>query len=254
MATSSIFSRPSTCLKVLCLPKPRSFNHLNSRRVLEATMERDNQKCPVKQITFAWSCSISVIFSLTVCWRYTWCLAFAATLRQLNELSIQKEELSENLSSQVVCELMRYTQELKTERKSVRTYTHTHTDICNVLPNSKLCTWWKSQHFHQAVIYFVPAFPRWSSCPAAHWEFLETAGNCEWLLIVRVMSATLIKVKPAKSKFQLGLESSRCCCSHRNWFVWIFLMFFGKWRVIGVGKERSHDWLLVGMMLRSEHV
>uniref|UniRef100_H3CB29 Formin binding protein 1a n=1 Tax=Tetraodon nigroviridis TaxID=99883 RepID=H3CB29_TETNG len=50
--------------------------------------------------------------------RYTWCLAFAATLRQLNELSIQKEELSENLSSQVVCELMRYTQELKTERKS----------------------------------------------------------------------------------------------------------------------------------------
>ncbi|XP_029686089.1 formin-binding protein 1a isoform X2 [Takifugu rubripes] len=50
--------------------------------------------------------------------RYTWCLAFAATLRQLHELSIQKEELSENLNSQVVCELMRYTQELKTERKS----------------------------------------------------------------------------------------------------------------------------------------
>lgn len=65
--------------------------------------------------------------------RYTWCLAFAATLRQLHELSIQKEELSENLNSQVVCELMRYTQELKTERKSVRTHTyartgaHTHT-------------------------------------------------------------------------------------------------------------------------------
>ncbi|CAF90024.1 unnamed protein product, partial [Tetraodon nigroviridis] len=58
--------------------------------------------------------------------RYTWCLAFAATLRQLNELSIQKEELSENLSSQVVCELMRYTQELKTERKSCYLYLFQH--------------------------------------------------------------------------------------------------------------------------------
>uniref|UniRef100_A0A671UWH7 Formin-binding protein 1-like n=1 Tax=Sparus aurata TaxID=8175 RepID=A0A671UWH7_SPAAU len=50
--------------------------------------------------------------------RYTWCLAFAATLRQLNELSTQREELAENLNSQIVCELSRYTQELKTERKT----------------------------------------------------------------------------------------------------------------------------------------
>uniref|UniRef100_A0A8P4JYV1 Formin-binding protein 1 n=1 Tax=Dicentrarchus labrax TaxID=13489 RepID=A0A8P4JYV1_DICLA len=50
--------------------------------------------------------------------RYTWCLAFAATLRQLNELSVQREELAENLNSQIVCELTRYTQELKTERKT----------------------------------------------------------------------------------------------------------------------------------------
>ncbi|XP_040007600.1 formin-binding protein 1-like isoform X1 [Xiphias gladius] len=50
--------------------------------------------------------------------RYTWCLAFAATLRQLNEVVVQREELAENLNTQIVCELTRYTQELKTERKT----------------------------------------------------------------------------------------------------------------------------------------
>uniref|UniRef100_A0A4W6FAL8 Formin binding protein 1a n=1 Tax=Lates calcarifer TaxID=8187 RepID=A0A4W6FAL8_LATCA len=50
--------------------------------------------------------------------RYTWCLAFAATLRQLNEVAVQREELADNLNTQIVCELTRYTQELKTERKT----------------------------------------------------------------------------------------------------------------------------------------
>ncbi|XP_037536075.1 formin-binding protein 1 [Nematolebias whitei] len=50
--------------------------------------------------------------------RYSWCLAFAATLQQLNELAAQREDLAENLSSQIVCELTRYTQELKAERKT----------------------------------------------------------------------------------------------------------------------------------------
>uniref|UniRef100_A0A8D3DHI2 Formin-binding protein 1-like n=1 Tax=Scophthalmus maximus TaxID=52904 RepID=A0A8D3DHI2_SCOMX len=50
--------------------------------------------------------------------RYTWCLAFASTLRQLNEVAAQREELAENLNSQIVCELIRYSQELKTERKT----------------------------------------------------------------------------------------------------------------------------------------
>uniref|UniRef100_A0A3Q4I3K1 Formin binding protein 1a n=1 Tax=Neolamprologus brichardi TaxID=32507 RepID=A0A3Q4I3K1_NEOBR len=50
--------------------------------------------------------------------RYTWFVAFAATLQQLNELAIQREDLAENLNAQIVCELTRYTQELKTERKS----------------------------------------------------------------------------------------------------------------------------------------
>ncbi|XP_063344937.1 formin-binding protein 1a isoform X1 [Pelmatolapia mariae] len=50
--------------------------------------------------------------------RYTWFVAFAATLQQLNELAIQREDLAENLNAQIVCELTRYTQELKAERKS----------------------------------------------------------------------------------------------------------------------------------------
>uniref|UniRef100_A0A8C7XXS7 Formin binding protein 1a n=1 Tax=Oryzias sinensis TaxID=183150 RepID=A0A8C7XXS7_9TELE len=49
---------------------------------------------------------------------YTWCLGFAATLQQLSEMAVQREELAENLSSQIACELMRYTQELKAERKT----------------------------------------------------------------------------------------------------------------------------------------
>uniref|UniRef100_A0AAQ4QGS2 Formin binding protein 1a n=1 Tax=Gasterosteus aculeatus aculeatus TaxID=481459 RepID=A0AAQ4QGS2_GASAC len=50
--------------------------------------------------------------------RYTWCLAFSATLRQLNELATQREELAENLNTQIVCELTRYTQEVKADRKT----------------------------------------------------------------------------------------------------------------------------------------
>uniref|UniRef100_A0A3P8VD98 Formin-binding protein 1-like n=1 Tax=Cynoglossus semilaevis TaxID=244447 RepID=A0A3P8VD98_CYNSE len=49
---------------------------------------------------------------------YTWCVAFAATLRQLSDVANQREELAENLNTQIVCELARYTQELKSERKS----------------------------------------------------------------------------------------------------------------------------------------
>uniref|UniRef100_A0A3B4V1I2 Formin-binding protein 1-like n=1 Tax=Seriola dumerili TaxID=41447 RepID=A0A3B4V1I2_SERDU len=50
--------------------------------------------------------------------RFTWCLAFAATLRQLNEVAVQREELADSLNTQIVCELTRYTHELKTERKT----------------------------------------------------------------------------------------------------------------------------------------
>ncbi|XP_054629741.1 formin-binding protein 1-like [Dunckerocampus dactyliophorus] len=50
--------------------------------------------------------------------RYTWGLAFTATLRQLHELALQREEVADNLSGQVASELSRFTQELKAERKS----------------------------------------------------------------------------------------------------------------------------------------
>ncbi|KAM4576603.1 formin-binding protein 1-like isoform 2-T2 [Odontesthes bonariensis] len=50
--------------------------------------------------------------------RYTWCLAFAATLQQLSDLAVQREDLAENLNTQIVFELTRYIQELKVERKT----------------------------------------------------------------------------------------------------------------------------------------
>ncbi|KAF7641796.1 hypothetical protein LDENG_00271600, partial [Lucifuga dentata] len=50
--------------------------------------------------------------------RYSWCLAFVATLHQLNEIATQREEFAENLNVHVVTELNRYTQELKAERKT----------------------------------------------------------------------------------------------------------------------------------------
>lgn len=43
------------------------------------------------------------------------------TLNELNDYAGQHEVIAENLSSQIIAELTRYTQELKAERKSVRT-------------------------------------------------------------------------------------------------------------------------------------
>ncbi|XP_053726359.1 formin-binding protein 1-like isoform X3 [Synchiropus splendidus] len=50
--------------------------------------------------------------------RYTWCLAFVATLQQLNLVAGQKEELAEDLNQHVVSELTKYIQDLKAERKT----------------------------------------------------------------------------------------------------------------------------------------
>ena len=71
--------------------------------------------------------SLHVTFpcSLIGHFRYTWCLAFAATLQQLNDLAVQREDLAENLNTQIVFELMRYIQELKVERKTVSKQTNT---------------------------------------------------------------------------------------------------------------------------------
>lgn len=53
------------------------------------------------------------------CLRYTWCRAFHSTLNELNDYAGQHEVIAENMTSQIITELTRYAQELKTERKSV---------------------------------------------------------------------------------------------------------------------------------------
>uniref|UniRef100_A0A096MBC0 Formin binding protein 1a n=1 Tax=Poecilia formosa TaxID=48698 RepID=A0A096MBC0_POEFO len=50
--------------------------------------------------------------------RFTWCVAFAATLQQLNDMAAQREDLADCLHTQIACDLTRYTQELKAERKT----------------------------------------------------------------------------------------------------------------------------------------
>ncbi|XP_057217229.1 formin-binding protein 1 isoform X7 [Triplophysa rosa] len=50
--------------------------------------------------------------------KYTWCRAFHSTLNELNDYAGQHELIAENMTSQIIAELTRYTQELKTERKS----------------------------------------------------------------------------------------------------------------------------------------
>uniref|UniRef100_A0A1A8PV29 Formin binding protein 1 n=1 Tax=Nothobranchius rachovii TaxID=451742 RepID=A0A1A8PV29_9TELE len=50
--------------------------------------------------------------------KYTFCRAFLVTLNELNDYAGQHEVIAENLTSQIITELTRYLQELKTERKS----------------------------------------------------------------------------------------------------------------------------------------
>ncbi|XP_019124627.1 formin-binding protein 1 isoform X6 [Larimichthys crocea] len=50
--------------------------------------------------------------------KYTFCRAFLSTLNELNDYAGQHEVIAENLTSQIITELSRYLQELKTERKS----------------------------------------------------------------------------------------------------------------------------------------
>ncbi|XP_035463548.1 formin-binding protein 1 isoform X4 [Scophthalmus maximus] len=50
--------------------------------------------------------------------KYTFCRAFLTTLNELNDYAGQHEVIAENLTSQIITELSRYLQEIKTERKS----------------------------------------------------------------------------------------------------------------------------------------
>lgn len=51
--------------------------------------------------------------------RYTFCRAFLTTLDELNDYAGQHEVIAENLTSQIIAELSRYLQDVKTERKTV---------------------------------------------------------------------------------------------------------------------------------------
>ncbi|KAG2456246.1 FNBP1 protein, partial [Polypterus senegalus] len=61
-------------------------------------------------------CEIEISYAKQI--RYSSCRAFLATLNELNDYAGQHEVIAENLTSQIVSELARYTQELKQERKS----------------------------------------------------------------------------------------------------------------------------------------
>ncbi|XP_070706108.1 formin-binding protein 1 isoform X4 [Pempheris klunzingeri] len=50
--------------------------------------------------------------------KYTFCRAFLTTLNELNDYAGQHEVIAENLTSQIISELSRYLQEIKTERKT----------------------------------------------------------------------------------------------------------------------------------------
>ncbi|KPP79220.1 hypothetical protein Z043_101215, partial [Scleropages formosus] len=50
--------------------------------------------------------------------KYSSCRAFLLTLNELNDYAGQHEVIAENLTSQIIADLTRYIQELKTERKS----------------------------------------------------------------------------------------------------------------------------------------
>ncbi|XP_037401821.1 formin-binding protein 1 isoform X6 [Pygocentrus nattereri] len=50
--------------------------------------------------------------------KYTWCRAFFTSLNELNDYAGQHELIAENMTSQIIAELTRYIQDLKSERKS----------------------------------------------------------------------------------------------------------------------------------------
>ncbi|XP_076850542.1 formin-binding protein 1 isoform X19 [Brachyhypopomus gauderio] len=50
--------------------------------------------------------------------KYTWCRAFLASLNELNDYAGQHELIAENMTSQIIAELTRYIQDLKSERKT----------------------------------------------------------------------------------------------------------------------------------------
>lgn len=62
---------------------------------------------------------MTLLCILCSCCRYTSCKAFQNTLNEMSDYAGQHEVISENMSSQIMTELIRFVQELKQERKSV---------------------------------------------------------------------------------------------------------------------------------------
>lgn len=91
---ASLFE-PQTCSKLALLPLIFGQNLSGSCSYLVS----DHTSCPA---------------------RYTFCRAFLTTLNELNDYAGQHEVIAENLTSQIIAELSRHLQELKSERKSVR--------------------------------------------------------------------------------------------------------------------------------------
>ena len=59
--------------------------------------------------------------------RFTTCVSFYSILNELNDYAGQREVVAEEMAHRVYGELMRYSQELKTERKHVSTLKFTST-------------------------------------------------------------------------------------------------------------------------------
>lgn len=57
------------------------------------------------------------------------------TLNELNDYAGQHEVIAENLSTQIISELVRYIQELKAERKAVRAQKLENGKFCGVIVN-----------------------------------------------------------------------------------------------------------------------
>lgn len=60
------------------------------------------------------------------CCRFTSCLSFYSILNELSDYAGQREVVAEEMAHKVYGELMRYSQELKAERKHVSRPRHAH--------------------------------------------------------------------------------------------------------------------------------
>lgn len=60
------------------------------------------------------------------CCRFTSCLSFYSILNELSDYAGQREVVAEEMAHKVYGELMRYSQELKAERKHVSRPHHAH--------------------------------------------------------------------------------------------------------------------------------